>query len=83
MSFVQVPSLGMQEFTGPFGSQALSPEGPQERHSALVSPHHPASQVLKFLEQHPLPEVGEGVVGGLPVGGVVGGLPVGGIPVVG
>lgn len=75
MSFVQVPSLGMQEFTGPFGSQALSPGDPQERHSALVSPHHSASQSLKFLEQHPLSEVGEGVVGGLPVGG----LPVGGV----
>lgn len=72
MSFVQSPSLAMQEFTGPFGSQALSPGDPQERHSALVPPHHPESQSLKFLEQHPLSEVGEGVVGGLPVGGVGG-----------
>jgi len=63
----------MQEsLTGPFGSQAWSPGVPQERHCDLVSPHHVASQSLKFPEQHPLSEVGEGVAGGLPVGGVGG-----------
>lgn len=64
----------MQLVTAPFGSQALSPS--QERHSALVAPHHSASQFLKFCEQQPSPEenpdVGDGVVGGLPVGGVGG-----------
>ena len=88
--FVHSPHLAIHVGCSPFGSQALSPEVPHDRHFSLVSPHQVASQVLKFIEQQPFPlgtgTVGAGVfgVGGVGAGGVgEGGVGEGGVGFVG